>query len=73
MSLDWIHPQDVVITSRACPSDGLAVAVSRTLLGTYRVTFRDTDADQTIETRVFTTAVRATEYSWTLIPHAKDA
>jgi hypothetical protein len=73
MSLDWVYPQDVVISARACPDDGLAVAVSRTILGTYRVTFRDTDADQTIETRVFSSAVAATEYSWTLIPHVNGA
>lgn len=70
--MDWINPQDTVITARACPNDGLAVAVSRTLLGTYRVTFRDTDADQTIETRIFTSAVRAGEYAWTLMPHKKE-
>ena len=70
--MDWIHPNDTVITARACPDDGLAVAVSRTLLGTYRVTFRDTDAGQTIETRIFNTATRASEYAWTLMPHKKE-
>jgi hypothetical protein len=70
--MDWIHPNDTVITARACPDDGLAIAVSRTLLGTYRVTFRDTDAGQTIETRIFNTATSASEYAWTLMPHKKD-
>ena len=71
MTLTWINPNDTPITARACPDDGLAVVVSRTLLGTYRVTFRDTDADQTIETRVFNTCMRAAEYAWTLMPHKR--
>jgi len=41
--------------------------VSRAPIGTYRVTFTDTDAYAVIEQRIFKTCVRATEYAHTLV------
>ena len=41
--------------------------VSRTPIGTYRVTFRDADADATIEQRIFNKCVPATEYAHLLL------
>ena len=65
--MDWINPNDTVLITRTDPENGLIVAVSLTLLGTYRVTFRDTDAGQTIETRVFNSAARAGDYAASLV------
>lgn len=65
--------QDTAIWARANRADGLSVHVNRTVLGTYRVVFRDTDADAIIETRIFNTCVRATEYAHTLIREENQA
>jgi hypothetical protein len=60
--------QDTVIFGRACVNHpDLTVSVNRTILGTYRVVFRDTDADAVIETRIFKTCMRAYDYAQTLI------
>ena len=59
---------DVEILALASAADGLAVTVGRTPIGTYRVVFRDTDADETIGVRVFTDRDRAIGYARGLIP-----
>ena len=59
---------DIVIFGRACVNHPeLSVTVGKTLLGTYRVVFRDTDADAIIETRVFDKCMSAYEYAQRLI------
>ena len=59
---------DVEILALASAADGLAVTVGQTQIGTFRVTFRDTDADETIGIRVFTDAERAIGFARGLIP-----
>ena len=59
---------DIEILELVIAADGLAVMVGRTPIGTFRVTFRDTDAGAIIETRVFTDADRAIGYARGLIP-----
>lgn len=58
---------DVEILALASAADGLAVTVGRTPIGTFRVVFRDTDADAIIETRVFTDRERAIGFARGLI------
>jgi len=59
---------DVVIFGRACVNHPeLNVSVGRTLLGTFRVVFRDNEAGAVIETRVFDKCMRAYEYAQRLI------
>ena len=59
---------DAEILALASAADGLMVTVGQTPIGTYRVVFRDTDADETIGVRVFTDADRAIGYARGLIP-----
>lgn len=60
--------QDSVVFRRACVNHpDLSVTVSRTPIGTYRMTFRDDDADAVIETRVFEKCMRAYECAQKLI------
>ena len=60
--------QDTVIWARACTNHpDLSVSVARTVIGTFRVTFRDDDAGAIIETRIFNQCVRATEYAHSLL------
>jgi len=60
--------QDTPIWARQCDNyPELRVMVSRAPIGTYRVTFTDTDAYAVIEQRIFKTCVRATEYAHTLV------
>jgi len=66
--LHHMSAQDTTIWARACPHyPELHVTVARTPIGTYRVTFRDTDADAVINQRVFTKCVPATEYAHLLL------
>lgn len=58
---------DAEILALASASDGLAVTVGRTPIGTFRVTFRDTDADAIIEIRVFIDRERALGFARGLI------
>jgi len=58
---------DIEILAIASAADGLSVTVSRTPIGTFRVVFRDTEADAIIETRVFDKCTRAYEYAQRLI------
>lgn len=56
------------IWARQCANyPELYVKVAGTPIGTYRVSFIDTDADVVIEQRIFKTCVRATEYAHTLV------
>ncbi len=48
-------------------TDGLSVTVTRTAIGTYRVIFRDDDADETIDSRVYLSFDRAQVFAHTLI------
>jgi hypothetical protein len=63
-----IPPNDTPITRRVDTADGLSVTLTRTLLGTWRVVFCDTDAGAVIESRVFSTRENAEWYASTLIP-----
>ena len=45
----------------------LSVTVSRTVLGTYRMVFRDDEAEAIIETRIFNSADRANDYARRLL------
>ena len=66
-----MHPDDTPVFARACAHyPDLHVTVSKTPIGTYRVTFRDNEADAVIESRVFQKCVRAHEYAYTLINQA---
>ena len=66
-----MHANDTPILARACAHyPDLRVTVARTPIGTYRVTFRDEDADAVIESRVFQKCVRAHEYAYALINQA---
>ena len=47
---------DAVIFARPCVNHpDLSVSVARTIIGTYRMVFRDDDAGAVIESRVFQT------------------
>lgn len=60
--------QDSIIFSRACVNHpDLSVTVSRTVIGTYRMTFRDDEAGAIIETRIFDKCMRAYECARMLI------
>lgn len=59
---------DAEILALRSAADGLTVTVGRTPIGTFRVTFRDTDAGAIIETRVFVDRERAIDYARGLIP-----
>jgi hypothetical protein len=63
-----IPPNDTPITRRVDAADGLSVRLTRTLLGTWRVVFCDTDAERVIESRVFSHFESAEFYASTLIP-----
>jgi hypothetical protein len=58
--------QDTPIITYVNVFDGLSVQVSRTVIGTFRTVFRDTDADAVIESRVWTNQARAEEYAMRL-------
>jgi hypothetical protein len=45
----------------------LSVMVSRTVLGTYRMVFRDDEAEAVIETRIFNSTDRANDYARMLV------
>jgi hypothetical protein len=62
-----IPPNDNPITRRVDAADGLSVTLTRTLLGTWRVVFCDTDAERVIESRVFSTRENAEWYASMLI------
>ncbi len=59
---------DAEILALDSADEGLAVTVGRTPIGTFRVTFRDTDAGATIEIRVFTDRERAIGFARGLMP-----
>ena len=62
---------ETIIWARPCANHpDLSLTVSRTPIGTYRVTFRDHDADQTIEQRIFVKCIQATEYAHKLMVQA---
>ena len=63
-----IPPNETPILRRVDVADGLSVTLTRTLLGTWRVIFCDTDADAVIESRVFSRRDSAEFYASTLIP-----
>ena len=66
-----MHPDDTPIIARACAHyPDLHVTVSKTPIGTYRVTFEDTDARAVIESRIFTSAARAEEHARMLADQA---
>ena len=66
-----MHPDDTPIIARACVHyPDLHVTVSKTPIGTYRVTFRDDEADAVIESRIFTSAARAEEHARMLADQA---
>jgi len=59
---------DSMIWARQCTNyPELYVKVSGTPIGTYRVTFIDTEADAVISQRIFNKCVNATEYAHTLV------
>ena len=62
-----IPPNDTPILRRVDTADGLSVTLTRTLLGTWRAVFCDTDADAVIESRVFSTRENAEWYASMLI------
>jgi hypothetical protein len=63
-----IPENDIPVLRRVDAADGLSVTLTRTLLGTWRVIFCDTDADAVIESRVFSRRESAEWYASTLIP-----
>jgi hypothetical protein len=63
-----IPPNETPILRRVDAADGLSVTLTRTLLGTWRVIFCDTDAERVIESRVFGSRENAEWYASTLIP-----
>ena len=66
-----MHSDDTPIIARACAHyPELSVTVSKTPIGTYRVTFRDNEADAVIESRIFEKCMRAYEHAQTLINQA---
>ena len=59
---------DSVIFARPCVNHpDLSVSVTRTIIGTYRMVFRDDDAGAIIETRIFTSCMRAYDAAQLLI------
>jgi hypothetical protein len=57
-----------MIWARQCANyPELYVKVSGTPIGTYRVTFIDTEADAVISQRIFNKCVNATEFAHTLV------
>lgn len=59
---------DSVIFARPCVNyPDLSVSVARTAIGTYRMTFRDDEAGAIIETRIFTSCMRAYDVAQLLI------
>ena len=57
-----------MVFGRACVNHPeLSVTVGRTPIGTFRVVFRDTEADAVIESRVFEKCMRAYEHAQRLI------
>ena len=58
---------DSPIETRRDTDDGLSVTVTRTAIGTYRVIFRDDDAQETIESRVYLSYDTAQAFAHTLI------
>jgi hypothetical protein len=63
-----IPENETPILRRVDAADGLSVTLTRTLLGTWRVVFCDTDAERVIESRVFGNRENAEWYASTLIP-----
>lgn len=63
-----IPENDTPILRRIDAANGLSVTLTRTLLGTWRVVFCDTDAERVIESRVFSRRDSAEWYASTLIP-----
>jgi len=63
-----IPENETPILRRVDANDGLSVTLTRTLLGTWRVIFCDTDAERVIESRVFSRRDSAEWYASTLIP-----
>jgi hypothetical protein len=63
---------DTPLWSRTDPDDGLSVIVTRTPIGTYRVIFTDTDANETIDSRVYVTRESADLFASTLIPEIQQ-
>jgi len=63
-----IPENETPVLRRVDAADGLSVTLTRTLLGTWRVIFCDTDADAVIESRVFSRRDSAEWYASTLIP-----
>jgi hypothetical protein len=62
---------ETIIWESSCPNHpDLSLTVSRTPIGEYRVTFRDDDADQIIEQRIFVKCVEAMEYALKLLVQA---
>lgn len=60
--------QDTPLWRAPCANHpDLSVTVSRTVIGTYRMTFRDDDAGAIIETRIFNSADRANDCARMLI------
>ena len=59
---------DSVVFGRACVNHPeLTVTVGKTPVGTFRVVFRDTDANAVIESRVFNKCMSAYAYAQRLI------
>jgi|LakMenEpi03Aug12_release.lakeMendotaPanAssembly.Ray.scaffolds.fasta_scaffold3063088_2 hypothetical protein len=59
---------DAVIFARPCVNHpDLSVSVARTIIGTYRMVFRDDEAGAIIETRIFTSCMRAYDAAQLLI------
>jgi len=63
-----IPENEIPILRRVDAADGVSVTLTRTLLGTWRVIFCDTDAERVIESRVFSRRENAEWYASTLIP-----
>lgn len=59
---------DSVIFAHPCVNHpDLSVSVARTIVGTYRMVFRDDEAGAIIETRIFTSCMRAYDAAQLLI------
>ena len=60
--------QDSPIWRAPCANHpDLSVTVSRTVIGTYRMVFRDDEAGAVIESRIFNSADRANDYARMLV------
>lgn len=60
--------QDTPLWRAPCANHpDLSVTVARTVIGTYRMTFRDDEAGAIIETRIFEKCMRAYECAQQLI------